>query len=226
MNVFFAIAGVAVGIVLVIVALVRSNRADDEAPAGSHEDEKRKGFEYFGSKLVWNSLLVAVGVALVVWGFRNPQIRPTDVGSFGQRYWYVVLTLWGIVAALIALNARGAIAKTLQWVLAGVVAAMLVVFPLWNLATSPSAPARTTSVTHAAEWHRLDLAAGEESEGIEVPVGTRLAFDGDEGIVLRTVYADGSMCITPREACPKKHIVDSFFVNEATTSGKVAYTFK
>lgn len=175
-------------------------------------------------------LLIVAAMVVSIWGlyihaeWSNP--HPATIGSWGRGHWFSLLLLWGIVAALIWLNAEKATAKTLQWVLAGVVATTLVVFPLWGWATSPAAPAHAIAATRATEWHQLNLAAGEESEGIEVPVGTRLAFDGDEGIVLRTVYADGSMCITPREACPKKPIANSFLVNEATTSGKVVYTFK
>lgn len=88
---------------------------------------------------------------------------------------------------------------------------------------SSSAPAARVAGT---EWRRLDLSPGEESSVGVPPVGRRLAFDGAEGIVLRTVYADGSACITPRETCPKKPMADSVFVNEAATPGKVAYTFK
>lgn len=72
----------------------------------------------------------------------NPD--PVSIGSWGRNHWFSLLLLWGIAAALIALNAEKATAKTLQWVLTGVVAAVLAIFPLWGLATSPAAPAHAT----------------------------------------------------------------------------------
>lgn len=174
-----------------------------------------------------NIALVIAGVVVFFVGVLNPtwsNPHPAAIGSWGRVHWLTLILLWCIGAALIWLNASERAAKTLQMVLAGTVAAVLIVFPLWGWTTSPSAPAR--AVAAQVEWHRLDLAPGEKSGGIEVGVGTRLAFDGDEGIVLHTVYADGNTCVTPREACPKKHVVNSFFLNEAATPGKVAYTFR
>src|SRR3989344_3759057 len=73
-------------------------------------DESDKRSKWFKSNL-WSILVVIVGAVLVYWGF-NTQARPADVGSWNQDHWLPLLIIWGILAALIALNATGTTAKT------------------------------------------------------------------------------------------------------------------
>lgn len=212
-NVILAITGIAVGIALVIVALVRSNTA----PSNDEKDEKKeKGFEYLGSKLIWNSLLVVLALLVLYFGILTPKWetpRPADVGMWSSSHWFWLLVLWGIVAALIWLNACGTTAKTLQWVTAGVVAAMLVVFPLWGLATGPSAPTRATmeSAQQPPQKRMLSMPANGDSARINVPVGYGTAFTG-HGFVILCVYGDG----TEDEGIPDAH---------PCKSGPLSYAF-
>lgn len=144
---------------------------------------------------VWSILLIVVGVAVIFWEINNPQIRPMDVGNVSWKYWHVVLTIWGIGAALIALNACGAVAKTLQWVLAGAVATVLVVFPLCGWTTSPSAATAQKQVRPAetAVPMTLTLPAGvdEKSKRIPVPFRKRVVMTGED-FRFHCVYGDGS----------------------------------
>lgn len=144
------------------------------------------------SKNIPSILLVIAGVVVFFVGIYNTTTwsnpSPASVGSWSQNRWFALLILWGIVAALVRLNAEKAAAKTLQWVLAGVVAAVLVVFPLWGLATSPAAPARVTSrpaeipLASMAQPKTLTIppGVGQKSERILVPFPNRLVMLGED----------------------------------------------
>ncbi len=80
------------------------------------------------TKSVITTLLVIAGAVLVYWGF-NTQVRPADMGSWGREHWFPILILWGVLAALIALNAEKTVAKTLQKLVAAVMLMLSVGIP-------------------------------------------------------------------------------------------------
>jgi hypothetical protein len=155
----------------------------------------------------WSILLVVAGMIVFFVGIYNPTTTawgnpsPASVGSWGQNHWLALLILWGIAAALIALNACGATAKTLQQVATGVVVAMLVVLPLWGWATSPTAPAHAvTGAVQPPQKRMLSIPADKELD-IRVPDGYGGAITGNQFVVFCT-YENGTKYEgTPTNPC-------------------------
>ncbi len=83
------------------------------------------------NKSVITILLVIVAAVIFFWGLYTPGLRLADVGNWSWDNWLWLLALWGVIAGLIALNAKAleATAKTLQKVLMGVVLMLFVVVP-------------------------------------------------------------------------------------------------
>jgi hypothetical protein len=164
------------------------------------------------SKNIPTILLVIAGAVVFFVGIYKPTTAvwsnpsPTSVGGWGQNHWLALLILWGIVAALIALNACGATAKTLQWVATGVVVAMLVVFPLWGLATSLAAPAHVTADTAQQPPQRrmLSVPANGYSNHVLPPVGYATTFYG-HGYTIHCVYSNGTEGVVGDQARPCKN---------------------
>ena len=75
--------------------------------------------------------LLAIVAAVIFWGLYTLGLRLADVGNWSWDHWLWLLALWGVIAGLIALNAKalGATAKTLQKVLMGVMFMLFVVVP-------------------------------------------------------------------------------------------------
>ena len=61
-------------------------------------------------------LLALAGIAVFYWGLYTPGLRLSQVGDWSSDHWLWLLIFWGIIAAIIALNAKalGTMAKTLQ----------------------------------------------------------------------------------------------------------------
>lgn len=147
------------------------------------------------SKNILSTLLVIAGVIVFFVGAYNTTAlsnpSPASVGNWSQNRWLALLILWGIVAALIALNACGPTAKTLQKVLAGIVAALLIVFPLWGKATSQSAAVAQKRVQPAeASTLRIPAGVGEKSKRIPVPFRKRVVMTGED-FRHHCIYGDG-----------------------------------
>jgi hypothetical protein len=165
------------------------------------------------SKNIPTILLVIAGAVVFFVGIYNPTTTawgnpsPASVGSWGQNHWLALLILWGIAAALIALNACGATAKTLQQVATGVVVAMLVVLPLWGWATSPTAPAHAvTGAVQPPQKRMLTIPANGEVL-VRVPGGSGAAFTG-HGFNVICFYTDGSEDVgTPTHHCKNEPMV-------------------
>jgi len=136
--------------------------------------------------------LVILAVAISIWGLYIPakwsDPNLTTIGSWGRNHWFSLLLLWGIGAALVWLNATPCVAKVLQSVLAGVVTAMLVVFPLWGWMKSAPAPARAATarpenaLASVAQPKTLAIpgGVGQKSEQIPVPFPKRLVMLGED----------------------------------------------
>ena len=92
------------------------------ASAGGEPGLLKKYGKYF-----WSALFALAGVAVFIWGLYTPGLRLPQVGDWSWNHWLWLLAFWGIVAALIALNAEtlGTATKRLQEVL---VAAMFLLF--------------------------------------------------------------------------------------------------
>lgn len=183
---WFIIAGIVVGGVAIIIAIAAVNGV-------------RLPTEQF-TLPTWRNVgtiaLVVLALLVLYFGILTPKWEtphPADVGIWSSNHWFWLLILWGIDAALIALNACGVVAKkTLQWILAGVMVAVLIVFPLWGLAASPAAPAHSTTAAQQPPQKRmLSMSANGDSTRITVPVGYGPVFTG-HGFVVSCVYEDGT----------------------------------
>lgn len=216
-NIFwFIIAGIIVGGVAIIIAIATVNGVG--LPAGQ--------FTLLTWRNVGTIALVVLALLVLYFGILTPKWEtphPTDVGMWSSSHWFWLLILWGIIAALIALNACGAVAKTLQWVLAGVVVAVLVVFPLWELATSPSAPAHATSRPAEiplvswprSSWPKLVIPKGEKVD-ISLPPGMHHVTVLGNDYRLYSRYQDGHECSSfGEETCPDGAVVDYSVENES-----------
>lgn len=148
--------------------------------------------QWFSMRIA-NIALVAAVVIVSVWGLYFPakwsDPSPAAIGSWGRGHWFSLLLLWGIGAALIWLNASERVAKTLQTVLAGVVSAMLIVFPLlgWTpsvvTAQKQAQPAEASTLT-------IPAGVGEKSGRIRVSLRKRVVMTGKD-FRYNCVYGDG-----------------------------------
>ncbi len=193
----------------------------------------RTGEERWYAKYLWSIVLVIVGVGLVYWGF-NTQIRPADAGSWSWNHWLPLLILWGIVSALIALNAKslGAAAKVLQGVLMGVMFLLFIGFPalVWIKGDEKPSPQHATrsevplASSPQSTWPKLVIPASGESEQVVVPPSMRTRMIGDQ-FRLRIVYQDGTECILPSPNCPAKPQRAVYAVNDSKEKNIVSYAF-
>lgn len=126
--------------------------------------------------------LIVAAVIVSIWGLYIPakwsDPSPAAIGNWGRNHWFTLLILWGIGAALIWLNASERAAKTLQTILTGAVAAVLIVFPLLGWTTSPSAPSASVRATTScpnvsANEIRKCLATGDWSNWIQFANGAQ-----------------------------------------------------
>jgi hypothetical protein len=184
----------------------------------------------WSAKYLWSILIVLVGIALVAWGYKNTKIQPADVGSRSREYWLALLILWGIVAALIWLNAEKATAKTLQWVLAGVVAMLLVGFPVAGLVAGlgddghrqTRAQAR---VEQPPQKQMVSMPANGDSARVTVPVGYGTLFTGS-GFVLLCFYTDGTEDVgTSAHPCKRGPVSHQVVRDTSGQPNSVVYEF-
>ncbi|OGM93797.1 hypothetical protein A2935_02675 [Candidatus Wolfebacteria bacterium RIFCSPLOWO2_01_FULL_47_17b] len=141
-------------------------------------------------------LIVLAGAVVVYWGF-NTQVRPADMGSWGREYWFPLLILWGVLAALIALNAKalGTTAKTLQKLTAGVMFLLFVVVPViaWI--------AEDGSGGQELKKPVLLMPANGDSPRVRTKPGYAIDYTGS-GFTIHCVYRDGSEGIVGDQTCP------------------------
>ncbi|MFA5998010.1 MAG: hypothetical protein WC814_01295 [Candidatus Paceibacterota bacterium] len=137
----------------------------------------------------WPSILLfLVGVG-IFWGLYTPGLRFSQMGDWSWDHWLWLLALWGIVIALIALNAEalGAAAKTLQTIAAVAMLLLFLGIPIWNWATSD-----TSSRQERERFAKsiLSMPANGDSPRVSAPPGYAAAFTGS-GFTTHCVYTDG-----------------------------------
>lgn len=152
-------------------------------------------YQWMSTTRMTNIALVVAAVIVSIWGLYIPtkwsDPSPVAIGSWGRGHWFSLLLIWGIGATLIWLNASERAAKMLQTVLAGVVAAVLVVFPLLGWMASPSAVTAQKQVQPAdASTLTLPAGVGEKSERIPVPFRKRVVMTGKD-FRYHCIYGDG-----------------------------------
>jgi len=153
-------------------------------------------FKYLKLNL-WSILIIPAGTWLMYWGFNNHQIRPADVGSWSQNYWFPILICWGTGAVIIKINEKsfGTAAKTLQWILAVMVFIVLIGFPVWSWLAKPNSHSGACSeIPLASEpvsaWPKLVMPAGGKSKNVPVPQGMHVVMNGED-FHFHCVYLNG-----------------------------------
>ena len=144
-----------------------------------------KSIGELATEYMWSILIVIVGAVLVYWGLQNTQIRPTDAGSWGWTNWLPLIIFWGVAATLIAINADGKTATILQKVLAGVMLALLIVFPVIHGIWGESSSSQQT------KQQTLPIPSNGESPHLPTKPGYAIEWTGS-GFTIHCVYRDGS----------------------------------
>lgn len=185
-------------------------------------------------KWVWSIAIVIIGIGAAYWAYHS-SLRPADVGSFGYEKWLtLVFITWGVLSALIALNAEKAVAKTPQSVLIWVMLALLIVLPLWSWLATPSVPVyasqRAVQVqvplasSPQSSWPKLAVPANGKSEIIPLPSGMRVVWAGYQ-FRNYTMYPDGHECaFNGTTPCPNGG-TGTYANNEANVVNVIAYAF-
>lgn len=209
--------------------LDRKNGIAPRTRTTSENVDGSKRFDWVRSNLL-TILFVIGGAMLVYWGFQNTQVRPTDAGSWSQSHWLPLLIVWGVGAVLIALNATGTMAKTLQWVLAGTMLMLFVVIPLVNLAWGEKTPPQRATRSEVplasspqSSWPKWVMPPGGESERNTSPPGMHLVAAGNY-FRLHAVYPDGRKC-SFGQTCENASEIINYATNEANETNTVYYAF-
>lgn len=90
------------------------------------------------SKRIWASIILCfVALAITSFGLYGSRLKTptfTDIGEWGLSHWFWVLFLWGVLAAIITINAKalGKAAGVLQKVLATTIFVIFFVFPVFK----------------------------------------------------------------------------------------------
>ena len=195
-----------------------------------------KSIGELATEYMWSILIVIVGAVLVYWGLQNTQIRPTDAGSWGWTNWLPLIIFWGIAATLVAINVNEKTASILQKVLAGVMLALLVVFPLVHGIWGEKSPSQQAQYAYGAlipltslpqsVWPNLVLQPVEKSALKEIPRhGMRAKVLGNN-VKVHVVYKDsGGECIVSEEKCKPGEI--AFYVtNTSKEINIISYAFE
>ncbi len=186
-----------------------------------------KGEEPGWFKKNWPSLLlVVVGAGLVIWGFNTP-VQPADVGSLSRKYWLPLLVIWGVGAALIALNPETVkkAAGVLQLVLFGAMFMLFIGFSVIGWFGGSSSP-RMDVNKQSEKVLTLSMPANGDSPRLRGDAGQKISFTGT-GFTTHCVYADESEGVVGDPVRPCKDGQLYVFVRD--TSGKpnmVSYEFR
>lgn len=238
-------------VVLFLVAVliaVKSRKQVNESSAVPQKEENGNGWF---TKYLWSIVISLVGVTVFFWSLYAPELRPSQMGELGSRYWLQILMLWGTLAILIRLNAEKDLAKTLQGVLAVGAFLLLIGFPTWSWIVGGSKPPDTGSaqvpqkdpaqifqenlpaafnpdgtLTDTTKWPQLVLSTNGEPVHIAVPPKKRIVTFGEDFRV-HCVYRDGSEIDFGKgeEPCPEGDMPYVYVTNEAEGLNMISYAY-
>ena len=249
----YLIGGVKILAVLVlflvaVLIAVKSRKQVNESSAVPQKEENENGWF---TKYLWSIVISIVGVTVFFWSLYAPELRPSQMGELGSRYWLQILMLWGTIAILIRLNAEKELAKTLQGVLAIAALMLLVAFPTWSRISGGSKPSDTGSaqvpqkdlaqifqenlpaafnpdgtLTDTTKWPQLVLPADGESERIRVPLKKRVVLSGKKFRV-HCVYRDEPEIDFGEEEdpCPEGDMPFVYVTNESEETNIIRYAY-
>lgn len=201
--------------------------------------EQKKKKEKWYIKYLWTILLATALIVVLFFGvfgalLTNPSFA--DIGTLVRGHWFWFIVSWGILAVIIAINAKGKTASTLQTILCGVVVfALLIAWKNPGSNDQPEIPAQAgvsvqTSITLAsmpvAEWPKLIIPAGGISRRIPLPLGMHHITVIGNVYRLHSVYQDGHECSSfGQETCPEGAVMEYFVTNEADKEEIISYAF-
>ncbi len=184
---------------------------------------KKKDWEWFESSVgsnVLTILLIVAGAIVLYCGLYAPKGESpslADTGSWAWSHWLSILIFSGILAVLIARIFSGGTAKTLQWLLAGMLFFLFIITPIAGWVAEVRNSGQKLSKTKvicpdasSVETHVCVL--NEEWSDIKPAEGT-----ADNGM---------SLCYSPQELVDYE--VKGTFYRFRSKEGKVpmAYVFK
>lgn len=172
----YTVAVLAVLALLLGMAILLKRRK--KATGNTSRDDDDEGWSAENKQYLWSILLVLGGGGAVLWGVYHP-VRLADAVQW-RGFWFSLLVLWAVGATLIAINAKGVLAKTLQWVLAGAIFMLFIGLPLVR-GEKPPPPAQVqqqrepdcTSSTPCTPT----LGAGGSTEVVQGKPGFGICFD-------------------------------------------------
>jgi len=160
--------------------------------------------EWFRKNL-WPILLAIAGAVILYFGlyvskWENPSLRSSV--SWTLEHWLWVLLFAGIIYFLIG-KISGVTAKTLQFLLMGVLFMLFIGFPVWTCFVEwYNTPSSSRSHSQNESAQILKVQANGDSIRLNPPVGVWPEFTGN-GFEARCVFPDGheGSYIDPRNPC-------------------------
>jgi len=204
-------------------------------------------------------ILIAIGFWWLSGTSGTPSVSETETTSWkapslatvvsaARDYWLWILILWGVAVVLVAVFCTGMVAKTLQWVLAGVVFTLFIGLPVVDWIYGDDEPVKPTrvltrvpqddlpqvrdvggNVTDPATWPKLYLSIAEpKSALLPMAPGKRIVMAAVKGTKFKshTVYRDGHECVSTKgSACPDGGVVGAYATNEGDVDIIVSYAY-
>jgi len=207
-------------------------------------DSWSKKIRSLSARKVFSALLANIGLIIFFYGLYTSSWnipRFDNIGSWSWSHWLWILALWGILATLIAINAKslGKAIGTLQTILTIIVLMLFIGFPIIGWFSNIGKPRQhrvvsrqTTSIPIANkpiadEWQKLVIPAGGKLEIPLAPSGMRTIVKG-HGANLHVVYRDGHEYMLPiesNESSPKGSIVGVYVTNRTNETNVIYYTY-
>jgi hypothetical protein len=194
-----------------------------------------KGVDWFKSNLA-NILLGLVSLVVIGFGLYGSLLKTpnlADAVSWSRQNWLPLLILWGVLAALVAVNAKGVVAKTLQWVLAGVMFVLYLGFPflIWlGVGQGQQQSAVSALQQQSRQFERkatLSMPPNGDSIRISPPVGYATVFTGI-GFTTHCIYRDDTiegMVGDQKHPCKDGPILSQYVRDTSGRANEVTYEF-
>jgi len=178
------------------------------------------------AKLIYSILLGIASIILLYWAY-DTDTALKEISWLSHNHWLFLLIIWGILATLILVyaTALGPLAKTLQWVLA-----ILILAVLFGTQTAESlignGNTRQTTQRQSAEQPVLSMPASGDSRHVNSPPGHYTIFTGS-GFTVHCVYTDGHTGIVgdKKHPCSDGPMLYQYVRDTTGRANAVTYAF-
>ncbi len=180
-------------------------------------------------------LLICAGAAIAGFGlygsaWKTPTLK--ELGTWAEAHWFWVLVGWGVLAGIIAVNAKplGKAAGVLQNTLAWITIALLVAAVATAVITSLSGGSHTTAqaAVPLGDYQPITMSPGGKTELVLIPLGATTDIIGTNAHV-HVVYTDERTEVSvPIDANLPGGPIKGFYVTNdlEKTANTVYYRFK